>query len=64
MLKLRSKPVIDAKIGYDPDGYPDIYIKYGFCPDCGRMVDENNYQKCPRCGRRLNWYRTIVKENY
>lgn len=61
-MKILGKKVLNAKIGYDPDGYPDIYVKYGNCPDCGQMVDENTNRKCPNCRRKLDWDRTIVKE--
>lgn len=59
-MKLISRSVENAGKAYDPDGYPDILIKYGNCPDCGRLVTERLYRRCPKCKRSLDWEKTEV----
>lgn len=59
-MKILSKPARNASTAYNPDDYPYFNFKWGYCSDCGHMVDENTHNKCPRCGRRINWESTVV----
>lgn len=62
-MKILSKPAKNASIAYNPDDYPYFSFKWGYCPDCGHMVDESNYRKCPECGRRIDWESTVAVED-
>lgn len=54
---------IQSMIGYVP-GVCNLYMKIAekeykakvvFCRECGKQFTDNEWEKCPRCGKKIRW---------